>query len=100
MMKCLRQHLAFGGVLAVLALGGVSAVADSSLFPNGEPDWSALRIASSHSVASAATSLDAGYPASIISPASSLEARYRTIGISEGIGMCSDKFVGFIVIVR
>ena len=100
MMKCLRQHPAFGGVLAVLALGGVSAVADSSLFPNGEPDWSALRTASSHSVASAATSLDAGCPASVISPSSSLEARYRTIGISEGIGMRSDKFVGFIVIVR
>ena len=99
-MNCLRQHLAFGGVLAAIALGTVSAVADSSLFPNGEPDWSALRIASSHSVASAATSLDAGYPASVISPASSLEARYRTVCISEGIGMRSDKFVGFIVIVR
>ncbi len=99
-MNCLRQHLAFGGVLAAIALGTVSAVADSSLFPNGEPDWSALRIASSHSVASAATSLDAGYPASVISPSSSLEARYRTVCISEGIGMRSDKFVGFIVIVR
>ncbi len=99
-MNCLRQHLALGGVLAAIALGGVSAVADNSLFPNGEPDWSTLRTASSHSVASAATSLDAGYPASVISPSSSLEARYRTIGISEGIGMRSDKFVGFIVIVR
>ena len=58
MMKCLRQHLAFGGVLAVLALGAASAVADSSLFPNGEPNWFALRTAGSHSVASAATSLD------------------------------------------
>ena len=100
MMKCLRQHPAFGGVLAVLALGVASAIADSSLFPNGEPNWSAQRIASSHSVASAATSLDAGYPASVISPSSSLEARYRTIGISEGIGMRSDKFVGMIIVIR
>ena len=84
-MNCLRQHLAFGGVLAAIALGAASAVADSSLFPNGEPNWSALRVANSHSVAS---------------EASSLEARYRTIGISEAIGMRSDKFVGFIVIVR
>ena len=99
-MKHLRQHLAFGGVLATIALGAASAVADSSLFPNGEPDWSALRTASSQSVASAATSLDAGCPASVISPASSLEARYRTIGISEGIGMRSDKLVGFIIFVR
>ena len=99
-MNCLRQHRALGGVLAAIALGGASAVADSSLFPNGEPNWSALRTASSHSVASAATSLDAGCPASGISPSSSLEARYRTTGISEGIGMRSDKFVGFIVIVR
>jgi hypothetical protein len=84
-MKHLRQHLAFGGVLATIALGAASAVADSSLFPNGEPDWSALRTAGSHSVAS---------------EASSLEARYRTIGISEGIGMRSDKFVGMIIIVQ
>ena len=84
-MKRLRQHLAFGGVLAVMAFGAAIAVADSSLFPNGEPNWSALRTASSHSVAS---------------EASSLEARYRTIGISEGIGMRSDKFVPIIVIIR
>ncbi len=100
MMKCLRQHPAFGGVLAVLALGGVSAVADSSLFPNGEPNWSALRTASSHSVASAATSLDAGYPASVISPSSSLEARYRTSCASAGIDLRSDKFVGMIIVIR
>ena len=99
-MDCLRQHLAFGGGLAAIVLGAASAVADSSLFPNGEPNWSALRTADSHSVASEASSLDAAYPASVFSLASSLEARYRTIGISEGIGMRSDKFVGFIVIVR
>ena len=84
-MKHLRQHLAFGGILAAITLGSASAVADSSLFPNGEPNWPALRTAGSHSVAS---------------EASSLEARYRTIGISEGIGMRSDKFVGMIFIVR
>ena len=84
-MKHLRQHLAFGGILAAIVLGAASAVAASSLFPNGEPDWSALRTAGSHSVAS---------------DASSLEARYRTTGISGGIGMRSDKFFGFIVIVR
>ena len=99
-MKHLRQHLAFGGVLATIALGAASAVADSSLFPNGEPNWSALRTANSHSVASAASSLDAAYPASVISPASPLEARYRTIGISEGIGMRSDKFAGMIIVIR
>ena len=84
-MKCLQQHLAFGGVLAAIALGAASAVAASSLFPNGEPDWSALRTAGSHSVAS---------------EASSFEAHYRTIGISEGIGMRSDKFVGIILVIR
>jgi len=94
------RHLAFSGVLAAISLGTASAVADSSLFPNGEPDWSALRTASSHSVASVASSLDAGCPASCISSASSLEARYRTIGVSEGIGMRSDKLVGFIIFVR
>ena len=84
-MKHLRQHLAFGGILAAITLGAASAVAASSLFPNGEPDWSALRAAGSHSVASEALAL---------------EARYRTIGISEGIGLRSDKLVGMIVIVR
>ncbi len=100
MMKCLRQHLAFGGVLAVLALGAASAVADSSLFPNGEPNWPALRTANSHSVASAASSLDAAYPASVISPASPLEARSGTSCASVGIGMRSDKFVGMIIVIR
>lgn len=99
-MKYLRQQLAFGGVLAAIAFGGASAVADSSLFPNGEPNWSALRTASSHSVASEASSLDAGYPASVISLASSLEARSGTSCASAGIGMRSDKFVGFIITVR
>ena len=100
MMKCLRQHLAFGGVLAVLALGVASAIADSSLFPNGEPNWSALRTASSHSVESAASALDAAYPASVISPASPLEARYRTSCASAGIDLRSDKFVGMIIVIR
>lgn len=99
-MKCLRQHLAFGGALAAFALGAASAVADSSLFPNGEPNWSALRAAGSHSVASEATSLDAGYPASVISLASSLEARSGTSCASAGIGLRSDKFVGFIITIR
>ena len=99
-MKCLRQHLAFGGVLAVLALGVASAIADSSLFPNGEPNWSALRTASSHSVASEASSLDAGYPASVISLASSLEARSGTSCASAGIDLRSDKFVGMIIVIR
>ncbi len=84
-MKRLRKHLAFGGILAILALGAGNASADGSLFPNGEPNWSSLRTAGSHSVAS---------------EASSLEARYRTIGISEGIGLRSDKLVGMILIVR
>ena len=100
MMKCLRQHLAFGGVLAAFALGAASAVADSSLFPNGEPNWSALRTANSHSVASAASSLDAAYPASVISPASPLEARSGTSCASVGIGMRSDKFDFMIMIFR
>lgn len=99
-MNCLQQHLAFGGVLAAIALGAVSAVADSSLFPNGEPNWSALRTAGSHSVASEASSLDAGYPASIISLASSLEARFGTSCASEGIDLRSDKFVGFFITIR
>ena len=99
-MKCLRQHLAFNGVLAAIALGTVSAVADSSLFPNGEPNWSALRTASSHSVESAASALDAAYPASVISPASPLEARYRTSCASAGIDLRSDKFVGMIIVIR
>ena len=99
-MKHLRQHLAFGGLLAAIALGGASAVAASSLFPNGEPDWSTLRTAGSHSVASAATSLDAGYPASVISLASSLEARSSTSCASSGIDLRSDKFVGFIISIR
>ena len=84
-MKRLRKHLAFGGVLAALALGAGNASADSSLFPNGEPNWSALRTAGSHGAAS---------------EASALEARYRTIGISEGIALRSDKLVGMILVVR
>ena len=96
----MKRPMTIGGILVASALGAASAVADSSLFPNGEPDWSALRAASSHSVASAASSLDAGCPASGVSSALPLEARYRTIGISEGIGMRSDKFVGSIVIVQ
>ena len=84
-MKRLQQHPALCGALAAMALGGIAAFADSSLFPNGEPNWSALRIASSHSVAS---------------ETSALEARYRTMGISEGIGMRSDKFNAIIVIIR
>jgi hypothetical protein len=84
-MKRLRKHLAFGGILAILALGAGNASADGSLFPNGEPNWSALRTAGNHSVAS---------------EASSLEARYRTIGTSEGIGLRSDKVVGMILVVR
>ena len=100
MMKCLRQHLAFGGVLAAFALGAASAVADSSLFPNGEPNWSALRTANSHSVASAASSLDAAYPASVISPASTLEARSGTSCASAGIDLRSDKFTGFFITIR
>ena len=99
-MKHLRQHLAFGGVLAAIALGAASAVAASSLFPTGEPDWSALRAAGSHSVASEASSLDAGYPASVISLASSLEARSSTSCASAGIDLRSDKFVGFIISIR
>ena len=99
-MKYLRQHQAFGGLLAAFALGAASAVADSSLFPNGEPNWSALRTANSHSVASAASSLDAAYPASVISPASPLEARSGTSCASVGIGMRSDKFDFMIMIFR
>ena len=99
-MKYLRQHQAFGGLLAAFALGAASAVADSSLFPNGEPNWSALRTANSHSVASAASSLDAAYPASVISLASSLEARSGTSCASAGIDLRSDKFAGFIISIR
>ena len=99
-MKYLQQHLAFGGVLAAIALGAASAVADSSLFPNGEPNWSALRTADSHSVASEASSLDAACPASVFSLASSLEARSGTSCASAGIGLRSDKFVGFFITIR
>lgn len=99
-MKYLRQHQAFGGLLAAIAFGGASAVADSSLFPNGEPNWSALRTANSHSVASAASSLDAAYPASVISPVSPLEARSGTSCASAGIDLRSDKFTGFFITIR
>lgn len=37
----------------------IAPVAASSLFPNGEPDGSALRATNSHSVASEASSLEA-----------------------------------------
>lgn len=99
-MDCLQQHLAFAGALAAMALGGVAAFADSSLFPSGEPDWSALRTSGSHSVESTAIALDAAYPASVFSAASALEARSSTSCASAPIALRSDKFTGMIITVR
>ncbi|MBQ6247251.1 MAG: hypothetical protein IJK04_10320 [Kiritimatiellae bacterium] len=99
-MKRLQQHPALCGALAAMALGGVAAFADSSLFPNGEPNWSALRTSGSHSVESTAIALDAAYPASVFSAASALEARSSTSCASAPIALRSDKFTGMIITVR
>ncbi len=96
----MKRPMTIGGILVASALGAASAVAASSLFPNGEPNWSALRTAGSHSVESTAIALDAAYPASVSSAASALEARSATSCASAGIALRSDKLTGMIIIVR
>lgn len=96
----MKRPMTIGGILVASALGAASAVVASSLFPNGEPNWSALRTSGSHSVESTAIALDAAYPASVFSAASALEARSATSCASAGIALRSDKLEGMIIKIR
>ncbi len=96
----MKRPMTIGGILVASALGAASAVASGSFFPGGEPDWSALRTAGSHSAASDAVSLDAACPASVSSAASALEARSATSCASAGIALRSDKLEGMIIKIR